>query len=544
MRHNTESTVSQLPATLPDGFTRAMHMLRAGLCEEALAEFRAIYTTAEQAGDNALMAACLCEMGWSCYKLGLAEQGLEFATGARRLREQQGRTVELARALAVQAILFLDLGFSDEAFDLSEQAVALAEQKRDASVLAFALNAKGLALVMCREIDMALPLLERAVSIAVDQGNSAAEAYYLLNLGYCHTQLADDAQRLDDPARAASERQAAVEQSERSIARAESSGDDWTLRVALANTAEMLSLDGRHDLALANLERLAVLPGNPSASLRVHYLYTLGDVLMRSGQLQPARLAVTEALALADATHQVDHQVNASEKLAAILEEMGETSAALALHKRFHALYVQRSGETTRRRARIEEIRSQAQFLRDRASILAEQALSDPLTGIANRRSLDQILNRLAGAPIAIAIVDLDHFKTVNDRYSHIAGDVVLQRVARIMVTHLGPHGHAARLGGEEFALIYPNAPEPTAAAFCEGIRIAVATADWSDIAPELTVTVSIGLAAGNGDVPSGELMLLADKRLYAAKTSGRDRVVSIDAPATTLAAQLSGWRA
>src|SRR5690606_33133098 len=198
-------------------------------------------------------------------------------------------------------------------------------------------------------------------------------------------------------------------------------------------------------------------------------------------------------------------------KLAEILEALGDSAAALTLHKRFHALYVRQSGETARRRARIEEIRTQTEQLRSRAATLADQALSDPLTGIANRRSFDQILNRLAGTPLAIAIVDLDNFKSANDRFSHIIGDAVLQRVAHTLVAQIGPHGHAARLGGEEFALIFPDASEATAAAFCDGVRTTIAATDWSDLAPDLVVTVSIGLASGDGDTPSGALMQAAD---------------------------------
>ena len=533
---------------LADGFSRGTHLLRAGLCDEAMAEFRAIYTHADAVNDAELMAACLCEMAWCCYKLGLAEQGLECAMGAVSLRERLDNKVELARAIAVKAILFLDLGFSDEAFDLSEQAVDLAGAADDAAVLAFTLNAKGIVLAVCRETDLGMELIERAVSIAADEANIAAEAYYLLNLGFCHAKIAEEAEKFGEPERAIGEREAAIELTETAIDKAEASGDAWSLRVALGNTAELLGLQGRYDVALRYLDRSARLPGEPGMSLRIHYLYTLGDVLLRAGQIHKARVAVTDALALADENHQIDHQVNAAEKLAAILEAAGDTAAALAAHRRFHALYVLQSGETARRRARIEEIRSETEQLRNRAATLADQALSDPLTGIANRRSYDQILNRLAGAPVAIAIVDLDHFKTVNDRFSHIVGDAVLQRVARVLVAQIGPHGHAARLGGEEFALVFPDAPEATAAAFCEGIRVAVAATNWSDLAPGLTVTVSIGLAAGDGTMPSGNLLQMADNRLYIAKADGRDRVVSTDGPVAAPMASIAGerrrWRA
>jgi len=152
-------------------------------------------------------------------------------------------------------------------------------------------------------------------------------------------------------------------------------------------------------------------------------------------------------LALAEATGQIDHQVNAAQALSRILEAMGDTAAALSMHRLYHNLFVRQSGEAVRRRARVEEIRTEADRLRARTAELADLALSDPLTGIANRRSFDQILDRLVGNPLSVAIVDLDNFKLVNDRHTHIAGNAVLQRVARIMVDQIATHGHVARLG-------------------------------------------------------------------------------------------------
>ncbi|UJW85628.1 GGDEF domain-containing protein [Devosia sp. SL43] len=533
--------------TIAEAFAHATQLLRAGRCDEALAEFRGIYVQSELAGDSLGMAACLCEMAWSCYRLGDLEQGLECAMGARWLWKRLDNLVELARAMAVEAILFLDLGFSDEAYELATEALDIAEQAGDEAVLAFALNAKGIVLTICREAEMGAGLVGRAVAIAEQLSNHAAAAYYLLNLGFCHAKLAEEADALSDADLAMGEREAAIELTDIAITKADAVGDYWTLRAALGNCAEMLALEGRYDIALQYLERSASLPAPPGPSLRIHFLYTLGDVQFRAGRFADARASAVEALRLADLGGQIDHQVNASGKLAEILEALGDVEGALSLHKRFHALYVRQSGETARRRARVEEIRTETDRLRSRAATLADQAHSDPLTGIANRRSFDQILNRLAGTPFAVAIVDLDHFKSVNDRFSHITGDAVLQRVASILVGQLGPHGHAARLGGEEFALIFPNAPEAVAASFCEGVRTAISATSWSDLAPGLAVTVSIGLAAGNGESPSGALMQVADNRLYMAKSSGRDCVVAHDklvAMPTAVIEERQRWRA
>lgn len=514
-----------------DTFMLGTRLLRSGRCIEAIEAFRTVYSRALADDDIGLMAACLNEMAWSSYRLGDVEQGLEFAMGAKWHWGKVGNLAEQARALAIEAILFVEIGFSDEAYAAADQALSQALDTEFESVHAFALNAKGIVLAICHEAQLGLELIERAMVIAARQNNHAAQAYYLLNIGYCHGKLAEEATALLEPERAAQERRIATELSALAVDLAETVGDDWTLRTALSNSAELLAHQGRHALALDLMERLAELPELPGLGLRIHYLYTLGDVLLRAGRYDDARVAAAEALALAEGRGMVDHQIYSAAKLVEILEAQGDVRAAFAMHKRYHTLYVRQAGETARRRARVEEIRSETDRLRGEASMLAEQVMCDPLTGIANRRSFDQILNRLAGSPIAIGMLDIDLFKSVNDRFSHLVGDAVLQRIARILVDQIGPLGHAARLGGEEFALIFPDVAEATAAALCEGVRVAIANADWSEIAEGLSVTVSIGLAIGKGDVPSGMLLQMADRRLYMAKTTGRDRIISRDTP-------------
>lgn len=521
--------MGDLDQTIADRFVRGTRLLRAGQGEEALSEFRAVYASAEATGHSELMATCLCEMSWACFRLGQIEHGLECAMGAKWLWERVDNKAELARTLAVKATLFLDLGFSDEAFDLANRAVTLAENADDATALAFALNTKGLVLVLCREVALGIELIERSVAMAQGNGTVAAEAYYLLNLGFAFSKRAEAADVLLDRERARMDRMKAVELSARAVEKAELSGDFWTMRVALCNSAEFLGVEGQYDAALGCLERACALPHDPGPSLTILRLYVHGDVLMRMGDGAEAELVLLQAMALADASGQLDHQVNAARKLAEILEVNGKVHEALATFKRFHALHVRQTGEHTSRLARIEEIRLETTRLRSHAALLASQAMADPLTGIANRRSFDQNLERLAGSPFAVAIVDLDHFKAVNDRYSHMVGDVVLQRIARLMVDVIGASGHVARLGGEEFALVLPDVPAVAALRICDGLRMAVAGCDLSDLGEGLGITISIGLSVGTGYEPAGELMQLADTRLYRAKANGRDCVVDGD---------------
>jgi diguanylate cyclase (GGDEF)-like protein len=171
---------------------------------------------------------------------------------------------------------------------------------------------------------------------------------------------------------------------------------------------------------------------------------------------------------------------------------------------------------------------------REEAARFREQARRDPLTGLRNRRYVDEELPALLDADpaLTVAIVDLDHFKQINDRLSHDVGDQVLIMAAKLMETELAavsPEGFVARLGGEEFLMVLPATPLGRAVVLLDGIRRAIGDYDWQEIARGLPVTVSIGVAGvADAEIPTqAGLLSIADKNLYAAKHRGRDRVVS-----------------
>jgi two-component system, cell cycle response regulator len=160
----------------------------------------------------------------------------------------------------------------------------------------------------------------------------------------------------------------------------------------------------------------------------------------------------------------------------------------------------------------------------------------DPLTKLSNRRF---ILTQLAAAvsagrrherPLSVAIVDIDHFKSVNDEHGHAAGDRVLAAVANTMRGHLRAEDQLGRLGGEEFLALLPDADAHAAATAAEKLRGAVAALSVRHDGGELAVTISAGWAAWEGEPPE-ELLRRADEALYEAKRAGRDRVKG--APAT-----------
>jgi diguanylate cyclase (GGDEF)-like protein len=165
---------------------------------------------------------------------------------------------------------------------------------------------------------------------------------------------------------------------------------------------------------------------------------------------------------------------------------------------------------------------------RERVVLWYKQAsLTDPLTGVANRRSFmqqsDKFLQRgqFDGTPTAVLALDLDHFKQINDRYGHAVGDNVLVEFCRVVAATLRPTDLFGRVGGEEFACLLPNTSLENALTVAERLRAACAEYDFHTSA---AVTVSIGLAMAHTDDLAATLAN-ADRALYRAKASGRNRV-------------------
>ncbi|MBC2885896.1 GGDEF domain-containing protein [Ochrobactrum sp. CM-21-5] len=169
--------------------------------------------------------------------------------------------------------------------------------------------------------------------------------------------------------------------------------------------------------------------------------------------------------------------------------------------------------------------------LSERSESLELAALTDSLTGMQNRRYFDEAMREYLvqfsriDRPVGLMIIDLDHFKSVNDIYGHDIGDVVLQEVARCLRDYTRYHDVVARLGGEEFAVLAPNMDAELMVKLANRIRKAISALEIDLGDTKLQVTVSIGLAVWDRRETSKDFYGRADKMLYAAKNMGRNRV-------------------
>jgi diguanylate cyclase (GGDEF)-like protein len=163
--------------------------------------------------------------------------------------------------------------------------------------------------------------------------------------------------------------------------------------------------------------------------------------------------------------------------------------------------------------------------------LLIQHAKIDPLTGLPNRRALDERLQqewaRLLrhGGNLSVIMADIDHFKNVNDRFGHPAGDEVLRHVARMLAAGCRESDVPARYGGEEFVVITPETSLSDAAKFADRLRVSICVQPLMVQGRALEITVSFGVADNEGLTSPEELVQMADDALYRAKSAGRNCV-------------------
>jgi diguanylate cyclase (GGDEF)-like protein len=294
----------------------------------------------------------------------------------------------------------------------------------------------------------------------------------------------------------------------------------FALGVIHCTRAEVRLKAGRPEAALEDAGRAIALligQGEPNP-------YLLGMAVLVKVQVLTALHRVDDVIAAGeDALARLGERVPQARSMilgtiAAALREAGRPERAYDVLLR--CVEVERTAmrELSQLQLGLERARIEMELLRD-------QAERDPLTGLHNRRYLTRA-HAVAG-PVGLAVLDLDHFKAVNDRFGHEVGDRVLVRVAELLREQVRSDDVVARTGGEEFVLLMPRTDDVEALACCERVRAALHAELWDAIAPGLRITGSLGVVTAPDAEDLEGLARDADARLYAAKRAGRDRAVS-----------------
>ncbi|MEM8745905.1 MAG: GGDEF domain-containing protein [Actinomycetota bacterium] len=440
-------------------------------CDRALDVLR----DSNRPGQAAFAAACTAVMR---HRAGDVGGAIDVAVEALVLRSSVTDDHDGVRATNALAILFAEFGAFTVAHELS--AAALEGPVTESMLDPMAYTASYITVeAVHRGVDLTLDLVHEACAIAMRPTATEASRTALgPAMAYELSLLGGDVSDLPEV-------QLDLRHAEMLAPRLAA----W-YRLVLAAQARH---EDRHDDALAHLD--AALPP----------LVSSNDFLRAERALAMRR----------------DCRV-ATGDLAGALDDATELSHHL---QRTHVGHVEGLASQVSQRADLELARI---ALHEKADVLADAVATDALTGVRSRRWLDRMLDDLAdgAGSVTVVMLDLDHFKTVNDRFGHIVGDEVLQRVGRILRESSRGDDAIARFGGEEFVAVLPGASRTVAEAFTSRIRQLLRDEDWTELADGLDVRLSAGLATGRvADIRA--VMHEADGALYEAKRRGRDRVVA-----------------
>ena len=460
---------------------RAVVMLREGDTVEGGRLSHRVYPEAVELNDPYLLARCHRALSIFFRQLGDNATALAHAVQCMSHTTDDFPAAIHSRHLMCLAVLLDETGSPDEAARAFAEALALATVHRDGELALFLLN------------------------------NMAYTAY----------------ERGDLPA--------AEELVRRMRATSESAG------VALSATcldtlARVAMLAGRHDeverilgpLITDDAPRHLLDEGNALEEA----LITAAEAYRELGAADRAQTLLDRVLRLCAEHDLAGLQARAREQQALLHAATGQYREAFEEYRRFHVETQVLTSAQQDARSRALQAVYQAEEARRATDTFREMAHRDALTGLHNRRHADEELpaalaaGAAQGTPVSVALIDLDHFKRVNDTLSHEAGDAVLRRVAAVLTAAVPPDALVARLGGEEFVVLLTGADDVAALRACERIRAAVAGTDWSAVTGGLPVTCSIGVTTVTGPGPTpASALAAADRNLYAAKRSGRDQV-------------------
>jgi diguanylate cyclase len=444
--------------------------------------------------------------------------------------------------LRVMSLAAGEAGRFDLALDAAEELVRLAALLPSDTAGLVAAYALAACLERMGDSWQAVGVLERALDDAGEAARPSRERLQALNglcaisIGMFHRQRGvDDDVSVLERARAAGLQALAMLEC-----------GEPALRLALSgNLGEVMLHLGELEAARERL--VSTLSAATRGGLQAHawrLRTSIADWQIAAGRPHAAREQALALIAEMGAAAPLHTAIRAHHAAYAASRALGDTALALAHFEIVERLERQRAVRQLRSQSglfvtRVEAQRAQlqadaarqaAQRHEHRAARLAERAERDPLTGLGNRRHLERRFAELrdsalaSGRPLAVAMIDIDHFKRINDGFGHAAGDAVLCGVTEVLRDNSRGADIAVRLGGEEFVLVLPDLPRDGALGMLERVREGVARRPWPMLGEGATVTVSIGVAHAP-PYELDDLLRRADQAMYGAKRDGRNRV-------------------
>lgn len=492
-------------------------------------------------GDQIGLAVTLITSRDHLSAIGRPDLGVSKASAALEIAIDHGRRDLEAMAHHAIGVHHLSLGNIDRGVVHLHACLAASKELGNRSVDVEAQNSLGAAYLASGDLEQALHWLTLAANEAHDLGDARAESAVTANL--TNTLIA--AGRMEQA------RDAALTALDLALA-AGDLGRVVESRFALGRIE--IALD-RYSEAISTIERgLGELESLHDPRLTADGAAAYSLAALARPEVMPIAITLLEQTLEVTAAHGLAREQAAlTEQLARLLEAAGRDREALSALRQHMALVNQRAVTEARSRmemlnalhvGELERAAADLASANDRASeletrllaqtvLFGRMATEDPLTGLYNRRYMYDHLAReilrsaRSGQTLSLLLIDIDHFKHINDRFGHSIGDAVLQACAEILRSTLRAEDVISRFGGEEFAVVLPQVGEESATMLAERLRGAVATYPWRTLDSQLQVTVSVGVADFVNAATMDDVVSLADALLYQAKRSGRNRVCS-----------------
>lgn len=313
-----------------------------------------------------------------------------------------------------------------------------------------------------------------------------------------------------------------------------------TIRQRLLGT---LSIEQLMHLCMDSL-RIVIKAVNDERNSAQQFLHILNDALGSVSQVlaRAVQSADTSNDAQSDLSDRLESQVSqlsASVEQAQSLQDLKATthehialisSTLMEKHKLEAAERTQLKKQLLSMQSRLEDVESEAKMYKRKLTEQKFKSLQDSLTRLPNRAAFEERLQleyqrwQSYAAPLTIAIVDIDHFKVINDSYGHIAGDKTLQVIANMLKKSLRDTDFVCRYGGEEFVILFPQTTIETASELLEKSRHRIKSIPFKFKNTSISITISAGIACFNTEDNNISVFERADRALYQAKDNGRDR--------------------
>ena len=378
----------------------------------------------------------------------------------------------------------------------------------------------------------ALELFDQALDLRREIGDNEGAGFDLNNAAFGRIQRALQLRAAGDRDSCQIEAEGALRQLDRALAIARQYGYKRLEAFCLQTMGEAYQAMAKPEVALAMADQFLQLAHESNDKwIEAYGLACVGELNHQTGNHEEGLVQLAEALAAFEALGARDQAARVLRILSQVHEALEQLTEALSCIRKAGAIEQRLRSEETESRARALAARRRLDQARLETERYRRLAMEDALTGLANRRQLDERLRHLlregkrSGHLITVALADVDHFKGINDRFSHAVGDEVLRCVGEILRGHCRLGDLAGRYGGEEFMLVFRNLDMRAAHEICERVRQAVEGWDWKSIHPQLRVTLSMGLASSSSFDDAQGLLDAADHWLYEAKHHGRNQI-------------------